>query len=234
MDIHVSLRHGPLEVEIDADSEDDYQSELLDLLEFLEEYEERFTDLDPQSGELESEVDDGNGVKNGDDDHDGQASMDVFTGGNDASEEEQATPGKSSTTANEEAEIASLAKKADASVKQLRDFVDIDSTGEEPPFIVAETDNFGENKTRRQFIGSLILLAVWDKCYEEDRMKSSTLKDALEFSNIDSDSMYNMYNLDDAEGLFDKTGRGGRATVKLTRPGQREAYKKLRNLLELE
>lgn len=48
----MSLRHGPLEVEIDADSEDDYQSELL---EFIEEYEEWLEGLevDKSAGELD-------------------------------------------------------------------------------------------------------------------------------------------------------------------------------------
>ncbi|MCJ0621387.1 hypothetical protein JZX76_18350 [Haloarcula hispanica] len=227
MDIHVTLRHGPLEVDIDAGSDDDYQSELLDLLEFLEEYEERFSDLEPEPDESET--------NESGESEEGQASMDAFTGGEVLSEQDQVSnEGDSSVAGGDEAAIESLAKKAEASPEQLREFIDIDPDREEPPFIVPETGEFADTKTRRQFIGSLILLAVWDDCYEEDRMKSSTLKDGLEFSGINSDSMYNMYDLDDAERLFDKTGRGGKATVKLTRPGKREAYKTLRELLNSE
>ena len=225
MDIHVTLRHGPLEVDIDASSEDDYQSELLDLLEFLEEYEERFSDLEPDLDESKSE-DDSESL-------DGQASMDAFTGGEGTSEKEQGSnEGDSNGVDGGKDALEPLAKKANASPEQLREFIDIDPEREEPPFIVPETSEFADTKTRRQFIGSLILLAIWNDCYEEDRMKSSTLKDGLEFSGIDSDSMYNMYDLADAESAFDKSGKGQSATVGLTRPGKREAYKTLRELLD--
>ncbi|NLV08192.1 hypothetical protein GOC83_18885 [Haloarcula rubripromontorii] len=227
MDIHVTLRHGPLEVDIDADSDDEYQSELLNLLEFLEEYEERFSDLEPEPDESETD-------ESGESEE-GQASMDAFTGGEVLSEQDQVSnEGDSSVANGDEDTIETVAKKANASPEQLREFIDIDPEREEPPFIVPETGEFADTKTRRQFIGSLILLAVWDDCYEEDRMKSSTLKDALEFSDIDSDSMYNMYDLADAESAFDKSGMGRNATVGLTRPGKREAYKTLRELLHSE
>ncbi|MFU1783843.1 hypothetical protein ACM16X_20980 [Haloarcula japonica] len=227
MDIHVTLRHGPLEVDIDADSEDDYQSELLDLLEFLEEYEERFSDLEPDSGGSESQ-EAGESL-------DDQASMDAFTGDDNNREQEQSSSGEDSGKADDdEAEIGSLAKKANTSVEQLRSFIEIDPDREDPPFIVPETDEFTDTKKRRQFIGSLILLAVWDDCYGEDRVRSSTLKDALELSGIDSSNMYNMYDLSDAEPTLDKSGKGQSATVGLTRPGKREAYKTLREHLDGE
>jgi len=64
-----------------------------------------------------------------------------------------------------------------------------------------------------------MLLAVWNDCYEEDRIRSLTLKDALELSGIDPSNMFNVYDLDDVKSTFDKSGMGQSATIGLTRPG---------------
>lgn len=51
MEISIHLRHGPLEIEIEADREDNYQQEILDILNFIEENHERFNNLTPQQDE---------------------------------------------------------------------------------------------------------------------------------------------------------------------------------------
>jgi len=221
MDVHVSLCHGPLEIEINATGEDDYEKELLELLEFVEEHEERLEGLNVDASAESSEKDEGEPST-------GQVSMEQFSGDTQSGGSNKKSPEES--TADEEL-LGSLPKKIDASPEAIREIIDIDPSGEEPPFLLVDTDEFGNTKKRRQFVTSLLILAVWDECYEEDRMKSSELKDALEHSGVSSSSMYNMYNLDNADSFFHKQGRGGNTTLKLRRPGKREAHKRLRELI---
>ena len=132
--------------------------------------------------------------------------------------------------AGEDDILGSLPKKLDAAPHEIKEIVDVDPSGEEPPFLLVDTDEFGDTKKRRQFVSSLLILAVWDECYEADRMKSSVLKDALEHSGVDSGSLSNMYELENADSFFHKRGRGGSTTLKLRRPGKREAHKQFRKL----
>lgn len=44
--------------------------------------------------------------------------------------------------------------------------------------------------------------------------------------------MYHMYDVDDAERCFDKSGGGNEATVKLTRPRVRKAHEVLGDLVD--
>lgn len=222
MDIHLSLRHGPLKIEIDADREEDYQQELGEILEFIQEYEDRLEELQIDTS---AEDVDGDAQRPSD----GQVSMDQFAESADSSNQ------NSSATNPVDAEVlGSLPKKVDASPKAIREIVDIDPDGEEPPFLLVNTDEFGDTKKRRQFVTSLLILAIWDECYEADRMKSSLLKDSLEHSGVDSSSMSNMYDLENADSFFHKQGRGASTTLKLRRPGKREAYKQLRELVEYQ
>jgi hypothetical protein len=214
MDVRISLHHGPLSVEIDAESGEDYQEELAELLEFIQEYEEL----------LPSGPSDTTKIETGGSTDTGQVSMNQFTNGS--------SDDTKDTTPSTDDILTSLAKRANAKPEQIRTIVDIDPSGDEPPLLLVDADELGDSKTRRQFVGSLMILAAWDDCYEtEERMSSSLLKDVLEYSGIESSNMYNMYQLDGAEAVFDKTGRGGNTKIELTRPGKRKAYKMLREFI---
>lgn len=221
MNIHVSLQHGPLAVEIEAEGDDDYQRELIELLEFIEKHEERLEGLNANGSEVSSE-DEGEGAS-------GQALIDSFATGDTPDEKDEDI---SETDSSSDNQLESLAKKVGTTPAAIHDIVDLDPQGEEPPFLLVDIDEFGTSKARQQFTGSLLILEIWDECYETDRMKSSLLKDALEYSGIDSSNMYNMYDLENADSFFSKKGRGGSATLKLRRPGKREAQKLFRELVE--
>lgn len=222
MDIHLTLRKGPLEVEIEATDEDDYQEEVLSILEFLESHEEEIHNADSPVETPESEPT--------------QASV---TADWDEEAESSNPDEKNSSDAPDEAEIdesspaADFGSRLNVNPDRLTELIDIDPELESEPFIVAETDGFGESRVDRQFQGALILLCTWQECYDEERVSSSDLKDALDLSGINSDSMYNMYNkMDKSETYFDKSGRGASATVALTRPGLREGRRRIRELVE--
>ena len=226
MDIRLTLHHGPVEVEIEGGPDDDYQEEFLEVVEFLEEHEERLLEFQQVPAE---------GPRNSDrkqtavtEDWDSSSEQPTSTAA--TSEEGPTAP---EAEKHESDRITDFANRVNVDPDQLIDFIDIDLAGEELPSLVTVSDERGDNRQERQFSGAMILLATWQECYGEERMKSSNLKDALEFSGIDSDQLTSMYhNIDEADSYFDRRGRGSTATVALTRPGKREAYNEIRRLVE--
>jgi len=222
MDVRLTLRKGPLEVEIEASDDDDYQSEVLEILEFLEANEEQILELDAPNEGPDLELDpaavtadrgDGTESSSPDEQDNSDTKVDIET--------EEISPS------------AEFASELNVSLDQLTEAIDIDPELEEAPFIVADTAGFGETRQERQLHGTLILLGTWQECYGADRVSSSDLKDALDFSGIDPDGLTNIYhNIDGADSYFDRSGRGASATVALTRPGLREARSRIRELVE--
>jgi len=147
----------------------------LEILELLESNEERIQELDaPNEGTgLESE----------------QAI--VTADWNDETEsataEQNNGDSRTETEVNESGPSAEFASQFNVSPDRLLEVIDIDPELEEEPFIVADTARFGETRQERQLHGTLILLGTWQECYGADRVSSSDLKDALDFSGIISE-----------------------------------------------
>lgn len=221
MDIRLTLRKGPLEVEIEASDDDDYQAEILEILEFLDSNEDQLRELDAPNEEPDPEPE--------------QASVTDWSNQTEsASTEEQDTSDvEAGPDVVENGPAAEFASQLRVNPDRLVEVIDIDPNLEEEPFIDADTAEFGETRIERQFHGALILLGTWQECYGVDRIASSDLKDALDISGIDSDSLYNMYQrIDEVDSYLDTSGRGSSATVALTRPGLREAQNRIRELVE--
>ena len=212
METTVTFEYGPMTVEIHARDDDNYQDEILDLLRFLENHQEQFEEIGVESEVAEM--------------HPGKTetvSLDQFE-----SEEGQ-------EVAEEEAEsspLGPIASELRLSVSDLKNFLYVDPDGDDfPVMYVDELGDIGKRQTDRQRVVSLILLYLWHECYDEDRVKSSALKDALELSDVSSSGMANMYQ-GDGDRYFDRRGRGPTATVALTPPGKRQARKILRRLVD--
>lgn len=211
METTVTFEHGPLTVEIHALEEDNYQEELLDLLEFLDSNQEQFEGIDAPSEPQEltpgkPEV----------------ASLDQFKDG----DEEELGEEKDS-----DSPLSEIASELRIPVRELDVFLDV---GEERPVMyLDELDDIGKKQSERQRVVSLILLYLWHEYYDKQRVKSSALKGALELSNVSSSGMANMYQ-GDGDRYFDRRGRGPSATVKLTPPGKRQARKLLREFVNKE
>lgn len=206
------LEYGPLEVEIHALEGEDYQEEILDLIKFIEENKESLEDLD---GEFE-------------------ATKMPTSKSSETSLEEFAEDNRKQEQENEEPSgpLGAIASRLRTSKSKLEDFIYVDADGDDFPVLyLDEVGNVGERKTDKQRVASLILLYIWHECYDTSRVKSSSLKDALELSNVSSEGMGNMYQ-GDGDRYFDRRGRGPSATVSLTPPGKRQARKVLKNLLE--
>lgn len=214
METTVKLEYGPMEVEIHAFDGEDYQKEVLDLIQFIEDNQESFEEL----GGVNEPAEMGQSGIEG-------TSLEEFTeNGNESNEE----------TEQESGLFNEIASKLRVPESDLERCFYVDSDGEEAPVIyLDEVGNIGERKTDRQRVASLALLFLWHKFYDTDRVKSSDLKNALELSNISASGMGNMYQ-GDGDRYFDRRGRGPSATVGLTPPGKRQARKVLKRFVKDE
>lgn len=214
METTVKLEYGPMEVEIHAFDDENYQKEVLDLIQFIEDNQESLEDLEgvDESAEMDHPRVEG-------------TSLEEFTENGDENDEE---------IEQESGPFSDIASKLRVPESELERCFYIDLDGEEPPVIyLDEIGNIGQRKTDRQRVASLALLFLWHKFYDVDRVKSSSLKEALELSNISSSGMGNMYQ-GDGDRYFDRRGRGPSATVGLTPPGKRQARKALKRFIQSE
>jgi hypothetical protein len=206
------LEYGPLEVEIHALDGEDYQNEVLDIIRFIEENKDSLEDLD--DGSDTTEMDNSGNT---------ETSLEEFTEEGEEEKDESEEPS---------GPLGAIASRLRTPESRLEDFIYVDPDGDDFPVLyLDEVGEVGERKTDKQRVGSLILLYIWHECYDVSRVKSSSLKDALELSNVSSEGMGNMYQ-GDGDRYFDRRGRGPSATVSLTPPGKRQARKVLKNLLE--
>jgi len=205
----VTIQYGGLEFEIEDPENGDYQENVMDVVDFIENNQERFEEVGIGAGKP-----------------------------NIAPEKIEA-PALESPEQNEDSDeeyssesiFEEVSSQLRVPASELENFLYVDSEGEEPPTIYTEEiGELGEKQADRQRVASLILLYLWHECYGEDRIKSSVLKDALALSDISSSGMANMYQ-GEGDRYFDRRGRGPTATVKLTAPGKREAKKQIKKFV---
>ena len=216
METTAKLEYGVLEVEIHAFDDEDYQKEVLDLIQFIEDNQDSLDELggisDPaEIDQSKSEV----------------VSLEEF-GENDQTE----TDLDAADQEDETGPLADIASELRIPEHKLEDFIYVDPQEDDFPVLyIDEMGDIGERKTDRQRVSSLILLYVWHECYDVERIKSSSLKDALELSDVSSSGMGNMYQ-GEGDRYYDRRGRGPSATVSLTPPGKRQARKLLKRFAE--
>lgn len=129
--------------------------------------------------------------------------------------------------------LAALVRKTGKSVDELDELVYVDPDGEELPQVLADKSVIGDSKAERQRNAAYMILAVWDECYGEERMKTSDFKDILTMSGISDNNLYNAW-VGAGKGDFHSTGQGPSATVGLTGPGKRQALKVFQSLADSE
>lgn len=213
METTAKLKFGPLEVEIRAQNDDDYRSEILELIQFIEENRDSFEDI-------------GSGISPPEIPSSGAESLSLEEVGEEEVMDEEKRDDETSGP------LGAISSRLRVSESELENFIYVDPDGDNFPILyIDEVGDIGNRKTDRQRVASLILLYVWHECYGESRIKSSSLKDALELSNVSSSGMGNMYQ-GDGDRYFDRRGRGPSATVSLTPPGKRQARKMLKILLQ--
>lgn len=220
MELHFSLRVGPLEAEITADSEEDYERELIQLMDFLQSQQNQLSEISLPEVEL-SETNTPTTKQSSVD-----KSGDKETGQVDSREETDSEVTPSVTSGP----LSSLVRKVDLSQKEVREIVDVDPELEEPPLLLVESDNLGDSTKDQQLIGTLLLLSVWSECYDESPVELSKVKDGLEHAGISTANFYRMYDHDGAQRYLRRSGERRGKKIRLTRVGDREAYERLEEI----
>lgn len=215
MEIRVKLQEGPITVEVFANEDEDYESEITGVLDLLDENVARLESYarSPEKanfGRIDSELD---GVEAN-------------------TEEEEIKRVDESNVADDDSPLQPLSELVDVPISKLEGLIDVNPEAEEYPILyVEDLDLLGNSRVERQRRASLIILLSHRECYGEERMLSSDLKDSLVDSGVDEQSMFKMYQ-GKGERYFDTKGRGPSATLALKRPGRREAKKEIRNLID--
>lgn len=218
MNITVSLRHGPLDVEVEAEDSEDYQQEILDFVEFLEENDDTLQSLD---GALSHHIgEDGTTQQTSQ-----QKSGDSNTNYQDDSENDD-------VSVDDGGPLAPIASATDNSETVLENLIAAPEGDDRVPYLVIDDlDILGDSKIQKKRVAALILLFAFHKCYGEERIASSDLKDAFIRSGVPEDHINEAYK-DEGKRFFDPRGRGGSASVALLGPGEREAKKEINRIIE--
>jgi len=133
--------------------------------------------------------------------------------------------------------LVRLATACDVQVADLRSLVVLpDDIKQGVPMLrlsslPSGTEQLGQYRNGRQAIASLVLLAIWRECYRAKRVEHDRLKRALEYSDIGTEHLDNMYNAfsGDADTYFNR----GDGQVSLTTRGEGEARSQVRTLIEV-
>lgn len=217
MEISATLKHGPFEIEISAEEGEEYQRELQNAIDFIQENEGAFGDINASGSAHNVSV-----CKSGKSLPDGSANQSDESQGSNEGQQRTEDPDRDDP-------LYAISKKLRVPYDVLQDVFIIED--ERPLLYLDDLDLLGDKKTDRQRRGSLILLYLWKEVFDTDRVKSSTLKDALAMSGINEKSMGNMYQ-GKGDTYFDRGGRGPTATVALSGVGEREARKEVQGLTE--
>lgn len=211
MNITINLKHGNTAFNIDADSDEEYLSELEKIFEFIERNEGQFS-VTAQPRVNES-----------------LTSGTVGSGEFEAPTDEQA--GQSDLKL-ENKSLAKAAQDLEIGVSQLEELVHIDPDGQEPPFLILDdVEILGSLKKERQRTASLLLLYFWDMCYGQSVVSSTELSQALQDSDISSTNMFHMYE-DEGKKYFNQSGSGPGSKVELRNPGHRQAKSEIKRIVE--
>jgi len=198
MDITLRLHNDSIEAEFTGSNREELQAELIEFKKFLE-----------NNPYLENE----DASNQADDDHSEQ--MDLGEAAHTADSEEQKIVQA----------LAPVERTTSINSKELANFLYVDPEKEEnPEIIIEDVEVFGGTQVEKQKSASLILLYLWQKCYDVDVITSSKLKDALTGSGIDPKNLFNMYDDD-----FKRSGSDN-SELRLSRSGQLQAQEEIEEL----
>jgi len=221
MNINITLRHGPLDIEVDADDEEEYLEETLAIAEFLEENEETLETLEIPTTNGATAI---GGM---------EESSRVKVDGDDTSSSDNGETSLEAGTDDSEntGPLAPIAEETGIPVPELEHLLVAAPEADRPPeLLLNELDILGKQEVEKKRAAALILLFVYHRCYGEERVSSSDLKDSFLRSDIPEEHINQAYH-DEGKRLFDPTGRGGSASVALLGPGERAAVKEIKRVI---
>lgn len=207
------MKRRGLEIEISGQDPEDVRRELLETVRFLDENKDEIEATTP--------VNPNTNLKSA------KTNEPVSKVGNGTNESDTEANNQQTET---DSSFTPLSRKLGIPEDRLRDVFIVEEE-DQPSLYLPDNKVLGSQKTDRQRRASLILLALWELCYDEERVKSSDLKESLMYSDVDETKMSNMYQ-GEGDRYFDRAGRGPSATIALTGPGKRQAMKEIDRLFE--
>lgn len=207
MDIHISFQHGPIEAEIKAGPDDDYQEVLNQLSDFVEK-----TEIQAQQTTENSTPKDNSGELSPDSTND------------DAKNDTEETHSEEVTSLQDfsEDQLYRVIKKGtveDGEIQQM-------------PEIIGNVGILGENENKRALNGAVVLLTVLDDFHDISKVKTSELKNSLDESGIEKDAFNNVDEVPDEKVYINRRGRGNSATTELRYPGKQEGRSLINKIID--
>jgi len=226
MDITISFRHGPLDVEVQSEDREALQENLPEFIKFLNQNQEKFGELNApiRSEQQPSEENSGSSPEYREQKR-GRA------GGN--SESSSTKEGSN----NESAKFSKLAERTRLDEDVLNTIYEIPDNEDEPLYLNLfqfdeNTEVLGDYRNQQQALGSALILYAWEMVRGDEKVSYEELDTALNWSEIDverRDAMTQAFG-DDARSWFDRD-EGER--IGLITPGKQRARRELRELSEL-
>ncbi|RDZ33920.1 MULTISPECIES: hypothetical protein [unclassified Haloferax] len=211
MEINITFRDGPIDVEITATEEESYTDVLEELGQFVEKYDpigyqtQKRPDQENPSEETEETLHEGGE----------QGSISEFTETDDEN---------------------SYFEVVDATDSELLRVLTLGSTDgddiDEFPQIIGDVQVLGDSNQDRLLNGSSVLLTVLSEVHGVSRASTSELKNALDESGIDIGNWANVGRPANADVYLNRRGSGSSATTEIREPGKEDAYEQIQALVD--
>ena len=226
MEITVSFRHGPLDVELQSEDREALQEDLPEFVNFLNQNQEKF-------GELNTPI--------GSEQQSSEENPDLLLEYREQKREGAKDNSESSSTKegsnNESAKFSKLVERTRLDEDVLNTIYEIPDNENEPPYLNLfqfdeNTKVLGDYRNQQQALSSALILYAWEMVRGDEKVSYEELDTALNWSEIDverRDAMTQAFG-DDARNWFDRD-EGER--IGLTTPGKQRARRELRELAEL-
>lgn len=226
MEITVSFRHGPLDVEFQSEDREALQEDLRGFVKFLDQNKEEFGYLDAPVGSEHQPSEENPGL-----------SPEYWEQKRQRAEDDSESSSTNEDSNNESAKFSKLSERTRLDEDILNTIYEIPDDEDEPPYLNLfqfdeNTGVLGEYRNQQQALGSALILYAWEMVRGEEKVSYEELDTALSWSEIDverRDAMTQAFG-DDARDWFDRD-EGER--IGLTTPGKQRARRKLRELAEL-
>jgi hypothetical protein len=210
MEISITFRDGPIDVEVSANEEESYIKVLEEIGKFVEQYDPAGYQMQRESHKKNSNNSaDRNLVENA-----GQGSGSEFT---DSTAENSHLDSVDAT----ESELLRVLRLGSSDGDEVEEF----------PEIIADVDVLGDSNQDRLLNGSIVLLTVLDEVHGISRVSTSELKTALGDSGVDVDNWANIGRPANADVYLNRRGSGSSATTAIREPGKEDAYEHIQALV---
>jgi len=208
MEIHISFQDGPIEAEIEAGADDDYQEVLNRLSDFVEQYDVQTPAVaDPPENQT-----------NGD--HPKPSNAESV----DSEAEESDGPSEEVTNLQDFSEdrLYRVLKTGSVEDDEIAEF----------PEIIGDVSVLGDSEEERALHGAVVLLTALNDFHDVSRVKTSDLMDALADSGIERDAFSDIDQVPNEKVYVNRRGTGGSATTKIRHPGKQEGRSLLKDIIE--